>query len=112
MGHVKKGEKNMRKPNNTQNLKQKRVDLSSTLGITGSAEAWDLFKAAMDVDLTPLIQELQLDQKLALSIQSQERKDKYQQFLTFRESIYKKTGVFLKERDLIAYALRLRTNKK
>jgi hypothetical protein len=39
MGHVKKGEKNMRKPNNTQNLKQKRVDLSSTLGITGSAEA-------------------------------------------------------------------------
>jgi hypothetical protein len=38
--HVnKQGEKNMRKPNNTQNLKQKRVDLSSTLGITGSAEA-------------------------------------------------------------------------
>jgi hypothetical protein len=66
----------------------------------------------MDVDLTPLIQELQLDQKLALGIQSHERKEKYKQFLAFRDSIHKKTGVFLKERDLIAYALRLRNNKK
>jgi hypothetical protein len=102
----------MRKNTIDADQKQRKINITGKIGYLNAKEAWELFVEALDLDLTPLIGELQNTQQISLSLATPEKREKYQQYLDFRDRIKKQTGVFLKERDLIEYAIRFRTNKK